>query len=198
MPTVRAYMNAKLANTRAVHLDEYCGVDAQTKPVFEDEQEANLPQTKIGVLDQIGNTIHTPSRFPFDGVLMIAVETKRMENCLSRRDLAQNERTAISEWQTFYFTRVGSALKSFCAHPLTTTSPIVGLRTIEQRRLVYRATINTLHWSQMTIRLTMHMRMQMTIRIAVQMLKILSQYPQWRHAVQRHPNTWAATSSSKV
>ena len=171
MPTVRAYMNAKLANTRAMHLDEYCGVDAQTK------QEANLPQTKIGVLDQTGNTIHTPSRLPFDGVLMIAVETK-MEIYLSRRDLAHNERTAISKWQTFYYSRVGSTLKSFCAHPLTTTSPIVELPPIEQRRLVYRAMTNTLHWSQMTMRLTMHMRMQMTIRMAIQILKILSQYPQ--------------------
>ena len=137
-------MTAKLANPQAVRLDKYCGVDAQSKPIFEDEQEANVPQTNIGLLDQTRNIIHTLSRLPFDSILMIAVETGRMKNSLSRRDIAQNERTAISAWQTFSYLRVSSSLKSFCAHPLTIISPTVALPTIEQRRLVYRATVSTL------------------------------------------------------
>ena len=177
MPPVRAYLTAKLATARAVRLDMYCDVDAQSKSVFEDEHEANIQQTKIAFLDQTGKTIHTFSRLPFGSVLMIAVESGRMKNSLSRGDLAQNERTAVSAWQTFYYDEVSSRLMSFYAHPLTTTSFTVALPPTEQRRLVYRATVNTLHQNQMT--------MQMTI----QMLKIRSQSPQWKHAVQRHPNS---------
>ena len=58
----------------------YCGVDAQSKSVFEDEHEANVPQTKVALLDQTGKTIHTFSRLPFGSVLMIAVKTGRMKN----------------------------------------------------------------------------------------------------------------------
>ena len=123
----------------------YCGVDAQSKSVFEDEHEANVPQTKVALLDQTGKTIHTFSRLPFGSVLMIAVETGRMKNSLSRGDLAQNERTAIFAWQTFSYDEVSSGLRSFGAYPLTTTSFTVALPPTEQRRLVYRATVNTLH-----------------------------------------------------
>ena len=132
MPPVEAYMTTELANTQAVHLDKYCGVDAQTKSVSEDEQEANILQTTVVLPDQTGNTIHTLSRLPFGSVLMIEVETGRTKNSLSRRNRAQKERTAMSAWQTFPYTRVSSSLKSFCAHPLTTTSPTVPLPPIEQ------------------------------------------------------------------
>ena len=145
MPPVRAYLTAELTTTRAVRLDMYCGVDAQSESVFEGEHEANVPQTKIALLDQTGNTIHTFSRLPFESVLMIAVETGRMKISLSRGDLAQNERTAISAWQTFYYDEVSSGLRSFCAHPLTITSFTVALPPTEQRRLVYQATVNILH-----------------------------------------------------
>lgn len=98
-----------------------------------------------------------------------------MKNSLSREDVAQNERNAQFK-HTLYYDKVSFSLQSYDSHALTTTSCTVSLPPMEQRRLVYRVTINTLHWSQMT--------MQMTIR----MMKTLSQYPQWMHAVQRHPS----------
>lgn len=105
-------MTAKVAKTQPVHLDGYCGVDAQSKSVFEEEHEADVPQTRVVLLDKTGNTIHTLSRLLFRSVLMIVVETGRMKKSLSRGDLAQNERTAISGWQTFYYDQVISSLKS--------------------------------------------------------------------------------------
>ena len=145
MPPVRADPAPKLANAQAVCLDNYCGVDAQYKSVFENEHKADIPQKRVSLLDPTGKTIHTFSRLPFGIVLMIPVETGRMKNSLSRGELAQNERILIFAWQSFYHDEVSSSLKSFCAHLLTNTSFTVALPQTEQGRLLYRATINNPH-----------------------------------------------------
>ena len=63
MPPVRADLIAKLVNAQAARLDKYCGVDAQSKSVFEDEdeREASILQTELSLLDQRGKVIHTSS-----------------------------------------------------------------------------------------------------------------------------------------
>lgn len=103
---------------------------------------------------------------------MIAVETGRMKNSLFLEDVAPNERNALFA-HPFNYYEVSSSLQPCSARALTTTSFTVPLLSTEHRRLVYRATITSLHWSQM--------RMQMA--------KTLFQYPQWTHAVQRHPSS---------
>lgn len=60
MPPVRAPLAAKLVNAQAARLEKYCGVDAQSKSVFDDEGEGVL-QTKLSLLDQTGKIIHTAS-----------------------------------------------------------------------------------------------------------------------------------------
>ncbi len=46
MPPIRVYLPAKLVNAQTTRLDKSCGVDAQSKSVFEDEREANFLQIK--------------------------------------------------------------------------------------------------------------------------------------------------------
>lgn len=145
MPPVRAGLVPKLTNAQAVRLDDYCGVDAQSKAIFEDEHEASIPQSKISLLDQTGTTIPTSIRLPLANVLMIVVGTGRMKNSLSRGDLVPNVRNAIFAWQSFYYDEVSPSLKSYCVHPLKTTSFTVALPPMEQRRLVYQATVITQH-----------------------------------------------------
>lgn len=64
MPPVRAYPTGKLANARAARLDKSCGVDAQSKSIFEDECEVNIQQTKFSLLDHLRKTIRTSSQTP--------------------------------------------------------------------------------------------------------------------------------------
>ena len=52
----------KLVEAQTTRLDKACGVDAQSKSVFEDELEAHILQTESSLLDQTGKTIHTSSR----------------------------------------------------------------------------------------------------------------------------------------
>ena len=60
MPPVRASLTAKLVNAQAARLEKICGVDPQSKSVFDDQDEAVL-QAKLSLLDQTGKIIHASS-----------------------------------------------------------------------------------------------------------------------------------------
>ena len=63
MPPVRGYLTVNLVNAQAARQDKYSGVDAQSKSVFEDEDEheVSIPQTELSLLDQRGKIFHTSS-----------------------------------------------------------------------------------------------------------------------------------------